>query len=89
MKPGPLARAIGVAGTVKRAPREALPLPNAAEDELERARQTVVLVMDGKAGRGAQARLTAATLVLTKGLLSSLSDADLEAEMRRRLKARE
>lgn len=46
------------------------------------------MVMDGRAGRGAQTRLRAAELVLGKGLLSSLSDDDLEAELRRRLKAK-
>lgn len=81
MKPGALAHAIGL--TPRKSPRQAAAV-GASGDELERARQTVVLVMDGKAGRGAQARLTAATLVLTKGLLSSLSDEDLLAEVDRR-----
>lgn len=90
VKPSPLAGALGLTpgGRPPRAPRPPTPLPNASSDELERARQTIVAVMDGNAGRGANARLRAARLVLLEGMLSSLSDEDLETELRRRIAAR-
>jgi hypothetical protein len=57
-------------------------------DVIARARRTVEEVMDGRGGRNALARLKAAQVILSGGLLSSLSDDELLAEVDRRAKLR-
>lgn len=57
-------------------------------DMISLAKRTVREVMEGRGGRGAQARLSAATIVLEKDYLEHLTDEDLLAEVRRRAGAR-
>src|SRR5471032_2761782 len=51
-------------------------------DLMAEARETIALVMRGEGGRGSQARLMAAEMVL--GNIAALSDAELIAECKRR-----
>lgn len=53
-------------------------------DTLQRARETLVEVMDGLGGRGAQARLSAAKTILEEGYLVHVPDEALLAEVQRR-----
>lgn len=62
---------------------EAMPAEPQADDVMARARWVRIEVMEGRGGRGAQARLMAASQILEAKNLELLTDEELSAEVDR------